>query len=84
MILDGGSVAVVAVPKCMPQEPANDPILFLQASGISTLVIKVSGFWSGTLIDVQDLSMHDSLADLRITVRRLSVLDAIISKDVWC
>jgi hypothetical protein len=66
----------------MPQEPANDPILFLQALGISTLVIKVFRFWSGTLIDAEDFSMHGSLADLRITVRRLSVLHTIISKNV--
>lgn len=77
-------VAVVAVPEHMPQEPANDPVLFLQALGISTLVIKEFRFWSGTLINVQNFSMHGSLADLRITVRRLSVLHVIISKDVWC
>jgi hypothetical protein len=75
-------VAVVAVPEHMPQEPANDPILFLQALGILTLVIKVFRFWSGTLIDVQDLSMHGSLADLRVTERRLSVLHAIVPKKV--
>ena len=77
-------VATVAVPEYMPQKPADYPVLFFQALGIPALVIKVFRFWSGTLIDVQDLSMHGSLADLRVTERRLSVLHAIVSKDVWC
>ena len=77
-------VAVVAVPENMPQEPADYPILFFQALGISTQIIIRFRLRPGTLVDVQNFSVHGSLADLRITERRLSVLHAIVSKNVWC
>lgn len=67
----------------MPQEPADHPVLFFQALGVSTHVIEIFRLWSGMPIDVQDLPMHGSLVDLRITERRLGVLHAIVSEDIW-
>lgn len=75
-------VAVVTISENVPQEPANHPVLFLQALGISTHVVKVSRLWPGMSIDVQDFSVRGSLADLSITEWRLSVLNAIAPKNI--
>lgn len=76
-------VAIVTVPEHMPQEPADHPVLFFQALGVSTHVIEIFRLWSGMPIDVQDLPMHGSLADLRITERGLGVLHDIVPEDIW-
>ena len=75
-------VAIVSVPENVPQEPADHPILFLQALGISTHVIEIFRLWPGMSVDVEDFAVRGSLADLGITVRGLSVLQAIASKNI--
>lgn len=77
-------VTVVTVPENVPQEPADHPVLFLRALGVSTHVIEVLRLGPGMSIDVQDLSVRGSLADLGIAERRLSVLQAIAAENIWC
>jgi hypothetical protein len=75
-------VAVISIPENVPEQPADDPVLLLEAVRVAAYVVEHACFGPRVLIDVQNLAVGGGLVELGVAERRLGALLAAVSQNV--